>query len=92
MAPKGDSPKATANHLVLRILKNIQRKVGKFERAEEEGDVEGMLLNQLSPEEQSFLQSQSKIEEGAEEEPTSAVLDGISTKDLLKMYDDFRKN
>ena len=92
MAPNKDSPKATANFLVMRILKNIQRKIGKFERAEDKGDVEGMLLNQLSPEEQSFLQSQSKIEEGAEEEPTSAVLDGISTKDLLKMYDDFRKN
>lgn len=92
MPPKGDSPKQTANFLVMKILKNIQRKVAKFERAEEIGDVEEMLLNQLSPEEQAFLQAQSKLEDDAPEEQTGAVLDGISTKDLLKMYEDFHKN
>lgn len=93
MPPTGNSPKLEANHIVMRILKNIRRKIAAYERAEEKNDVETMILNQLSEEEQNFVKSQARLEEDAQqEEHTETVLQDVPLDKLLEMYNDFRKN
>ena len=91
MPPKGDSPKALSNFITMRILKNIRKKVDAFERAQEAHNVEEMILNQLSEEEQRFLSNQAKLEEpDSLDEQAGTVLEDLSLKDLMKMYEDFR--
>jgi hypothetical protein len=75
----------------MRILKNIRRKVASYERAEEKHDVETMILNQLSEEEQAFIKAQAALDEDApQEDHNETVLQDIPIDKLLEMYRDFR--
>lgn len=86
--PKGRTNRQLAENLAYKILDSINRKYNFYEKAERDGDLEGMWQNQLSQEEVEFLQKQQHLDQEADEiDHAASLLDGMNLKELEDLFD-----
>ena len=73
------------------ILSNISKKVNSFETAKEECDRDGMLENQLTNEEWSFVHAQrSRSKDTEETEHAASLLNDMDNKELQEFLEKMR--